>query len=63
MSVEVSNQAWGAVQDRLADLEEALRLVLLLERGCDCEQDYRCGRCQLLIDAVEAAKAALGVTP
>lgn len=42
----------------LLDPAEFYRLLILverMERGCQCDYDYRCAQCQRIIDAKEKA--------
>lgn len=47
------------------DCEEIKKLRLIatkaseLKRGCDCEYDYRCGRCEDIISIRELAETTL----
>lgn len=39
--------------DLQLNFNKALHLMSKLERGCDCEYDYRCGRCQSVLNCLE----------
>jgi len=44
------------VEKLQARLDRLVGLARRLERGCDCDYDYRCGNCQLILDLLEAVK-------
>jgi hypothetical protein len=50
-----------ALKKRVADLEAVAAAARRVRRGCDCEYDYRCGRCQAAI-GVKTALANLDAT-
>ena len=39
-----------------AEVERLRDLIRGLRRGCECEYDYRCGKCQAVINAQEAVE-------
>jgi hypothetical protein len=46
-----ANASLRAEVFRLKERNEHLeRAGLRTDRGCDCEHDYRCGRCQAVVD-------------
>ncbi|MBV9125687.1 MAG: hypothetical protein JO112_20245 [Planctomycetes bacterium] len=48
---------WSVIEDaELKQLREIARLAKGLQRGCDCEYDHRCGRCQKIIDISNLAE-------
>lgn len=53
---QVEEKEWERQQVYIAKLEKA---VLDLDRGCDCDHDYRCSRCDKILyakDLVEIEK-------
>ena len=53
---------WSVVDnDELKALRKIAKEATELKRGCDCEYDYRCGRCQDIIDIREKAEKALNL--
>lgn len=51
---------WSTIDDKeLKLLRESAEAAAKLERGCDCEYDYRCLRCANLLAAKELARKAL----
>lgn len=53
-------RSWSVIDDQeLKDLRDIAQLALKLERGCDCEYDYRCGRCDTVIRLRNLAAATL----
>lgn len=41
---------------KASELVRIARLASELERGCDCEYDYRCGRCDTIVTLQKAVK-------
>jgi hypothetical protein len=51
---------WSTIDDEeLRLLRETAEKALELGRGCDCEYDYRCGRCEQVLSVKELARKAL----
>ena len=51
---------WSTIDDEeLKLLKLTAEAALKLQRGCDCEYDYRCGRCEQVIVTYELAAKAL----
>ncbi len=43
---------------RFEDVEALIAAARLIERGCDCEYDHRCGRCSRVV-SLQVAVAKL----
>lgn len=51
---------WSTIDDEeLKALRAVAERATKLERGCNCDYDYRCNNCQTVIDTRELAQKAL----
>jgi hypothetical protein len=55
----MATKPWSVINDdELKLLREVARECGGLQRGCDCEYDYRCGRCSQILHVKELAEQA-----